>query len=517
MPEPQEDRSHARGDRGRAPAAMRPWRQVLALGPVARGAVIIAIAALIAVLLAFRDPIAEWLWPDTRIQQLRDAGAAALAEGRLTAADGRGARELYEAALALDPDRTEVRRDLARVGEAALLQARRAVEAHRFAEAHRALALARNLAVPRARVDAVADELRVREAAVAGIDAMLRNAAKARAEGRLDGSADSALELYRRVIALEPANTAAIEGREDTLADLLQQARHALDEKRLADASQLIERVRGVDAGHADLPGVIARLEGRLDEHRARAVAALRRNRLERALQEYEAVLAVRPDDAAAIAGRTAVAAAYARRSERLAADFRFGPAEVALRRAKSIEPDAAAVAAAEARLQRARDNRSRLRDRAPTPLDRERVDALLRAAAQAGAAGNFISPPGESAYDRLRAAREIAPNDPRIHDATARLIPSVRACFEDELRENRLARARQCLDAWRALEGRSGSVDQAQRRLAARWVAYGHERLGAGEADRAERALHAARELDPQAEGARELEARLGAFEATR
>jgi tetratricopeptide (TPR) repeat protein len=517
MPAPEEEQPRAPDDGERVAMPMRPWRRLMQLAPVARGALVIALAALIAGALTFRDPIAEWLWPDTRIQQLRDAGALALAQGRLTAADGRGAREFYEAALALDPDRVEVRQDLVRVGDAALAQAKRAVDAHRFAEAHRKLALARELAMPRARVQAVADELRVREAAVAGIDELLREAAKARAEGRLDGGDGSALELYRRVLGLEPSNTVALEGREDTLADLVQQARTALEEKRLGDAAQLIDRVRSVDDGHADLPAVIARLESRLDEHRTRATAALRRNRLERALREYEAVLAVRPDDAAARAGRNDVAAAYARRSGRLAADFQFKPAEAALRRARAIAPEVQAIAAAEARLQRARESRGRLRDRAPGVAERERVAALLRAAAQAEAAGDFISPPGESAYDRLRAAREIAPTDPRVHDATARLVPAVRACFEDELRENRLARARQCLDAWRALEASDGNVDVAQRRLAARWVAYGHERLGAGEPRRAERALHAARELDPQPEGAQELEARLGALGATR
>lgn len=517
MPGPEEEQSRAPGDGVRVDGAMPAWRRLVQLGPAARGALLIALATLIAAVLAFRGPIAEWLWPDTRIEQLRDEGARALAQGRLTAADGRGAREFYEAALALDPDRVEVRQDLARVGDAALARATRAIEAHRFADAHRELTLARELAVPRARVKAVADALRVREAAVAGIDELLRDAATARGEGRLDGSHDSALELYRRVLGLEPSNTAALEGREDTLADLVQQARAALADQRLGDAARLIDRVRNVDDGHADLPAAIADLESRLDRHRARGAVALRRNRLERALGEYDAVLAVRPEDAVALAGRNDVAAAYARRTERLAADFQFAPAEAALRRAQAIAPDAQAVSAAEARLLRARESRTRLRDRAPGRAERERVAELLRAAAQAEAAGDLISPPGESAYDRLRAAREIAPTDPRVRDATARLVPAARTCFEAELRENRLSRARQCLDAWRALEGANAGVDAAQRRLAARWIAYGHERLGAGEPQRAERALHAARELDPQPDGASELEARLGALGTTR
>src|SRR4249919_3418262 len=67
---------------------------------------IIAIALCFAVLLlGLRQPLADWLWPQTRAERLSMQAERALAQGRLTAADGSGARELYAAALALDPDR----------------------------------------------------------------------------------------------------------------------------------------------------------------------------------------------------------------------------------------------------------------------------------------------------------------------------------------------------------------------------------------------------------------------------
>ena len=71
----------------------------------------------IVLLLLIRQPLSNWLWPDTRAQQLRAEAASALAEGRLTSPDGKGARELYEAAVALDPDRMDARQGLARVFE----------------------------------------------------------------------------------------------------------------------------------------------------------------------------------------------------------------------------------------------------------------------------------------------------------------------------------------------------------------------------------------------------------------
>jgi len=144
------------------------WRQTWA-------GIVIAVA-LTALLLVLRQPLSQRLWPDTRAQQLRADAARALAQGTLSAADGQGARELYQAALALDPDRTDARAGLARVGQAALAQARRALAERRYPDAHRAVALARELAVPTTQVDAVAAALRQREAAEAGIERLLLQA-----------------------------------------------------------------------------------------------------------------------------------------------------------------------------------------------------------------------------------------------------------------------------------------------------------------------------------------------------
>src|SRR5690606_966617 len=122
--------------------------------------------ALLATLLlvVFRKPLADQIWPQTRAQALRAQAAQALAQGRLTAPDGSGARELYEAALAMDPDRDEARVGLARVAEAALARARDETAQDRFADAHASLRLARALSVPRAEADRVAARLREREA-----------------------------------------------------------------------------------------------------------------------------------------------------------------------------------------------------------------------------------------------------------------------------------------------------------------------------------------------------------------
>ena len=493
-----------------AAAAVRAGRH-----PRRRWAASAVVLVLLGLLLVLRQPLSDWLWPQTRAQQLRADAALALAQGRLTAADGHGARELYEAALALDPDRADARAGLARVGEAALDQARRALAERRYADAHRAVALARELAVPTTRVDAVAAALRQSEAAHAGIEKLLLQAAAARAAGRLDAGADSALPLFERVLALQPTHTQALEGREDTLADLLQQARQALLEGDLATAAAIVHRALAADPGHVELPGALAALGEAADERRRRADADLRRDRLGPALDGYRAVLVVDPDDTGAARGLDRLAAAYAARSGRLAADFRFDEAEAALREGRAISPTAPAITEARQHLARARQTKARYGSKLPAAERQRRLRQWLREAAEAEARGDLLTPPGDSAFDKLRAARAIAPQDPRVLKASARLLPAAKACFEKELRGNRLGRAGECLDARGVLEGDSATLAESRRRLAQRWIAVGNERLGAGELQAAQAALAAARALDPVATGLDEFSERLRAATA--
>ncbi|UHQ24226.1 hypothetical protein LVB77_05870 [Lysobacter sp. 5GHs7-4] len=495
-------------DRAPRPPPARPW-----FGWGAAGAVMLVLLALV----WLRQPLSDRLWPDSRLQQLRSDAAQALREGRLSSPDGRGARELYEAALALDPDRDEARAGLTRVGQAALVQAERAIAQRRYAQAHAHLNLAAELAVPRAQAEALERRLREREAADAGLDRLLAQAASARAAGHLDDGDHAALPLYQRVLALQPKRIEALEGREDTLADLLQQARRALAGGDLLAGAARIRRVQSADPGHAELPDALTDLARRADVRRGHADGALRRGRLPEAAESYRELLAAIPDDAAAQRGLGAVAAAYAQRSERLAADFRFDEAAVALRDAEAIAPATAAVTDARAHLERARQSRKRFGGELPPAQRQQRLRRLLEEAAAAEARGQLLAPPGDSAYDKLRAAQALAPQDPKVRAAAARLLPAARRCFEDELRGNRLGRAGECLDARRALEGEGAAVAEARRRLALRWLAVGDERLGAGELHAAQAALKAARELDPAATGIDDLADRVRAAGAGR
>ncbi|MFC5569818.1 hypothetical protein ACFPN1_07065 [Lysobacter yangpyeongensis] len=478
------------------------WRWILAL-----------VLFVVALLFVLRQPLADWLWPQTRAQRLHERAEQALAAGRLTSPDGTGARELYAAALALDPDRADARVGLDRVGKAALAQARAAIARRQFAQAHDALDLAEALSVPRAETTALREQLRRNEAASVGIDELLQQAAAARAAGQLDGKG-GALPLYQRVLELAPDRTEALEGREDTLSDLLQQARANLQEGNLVAATVIVRGVQAADAGHVELPDMLAELTRASEQKRRQAARELRSGDLEHALQDYGAALLVNPEDAEAMRGVQAVASAHARRSDRLAADYRFDEAEAELQQAQTVAGTGAAqnpaIAEARQHLARARQAQRQATRTAPTAAQRRRVTQLLAEAAQAQARGDLLTPPGDSAFDKLRAAQALAPQDAQVKAASARLLPAAVACFNDALRENRLVRAGGCLDARRALEGESAGVLAGRSELAQRWIALGDQRLSAGEIGGAQSALDAARALDPGAEGLAALAQRL-------
>jgi hypothetical protein len=451
------------------------------------------------------------LWPQDQVLTLLEHAQSALDDGRLTAADGSGARELYTAAIAMDPDRAEAREGLAKVALAAVAQARDATARNRFDEARRLLDLARELDAPRAAVDPAVDALRKREASRLGIDAMLRNAATARAAGTLDGAPDAALPLYAKVLSLQPERTDAIEGREDALADLLQQARGLLDAGKLAEAAALIAAARGYDAGHVDLPDTEAAYARARDALQAKAESALRRGRLVDAEGDYRRLASLPDAPASARQGLHAVALAQVRDAEKLSADFRFDQAEAALDRARAIDPATPGLREARAHLARARVAQRGMHPSRGNAANRHRdVRKLLAEAAAAESRGDLLTPPGESAYDRLRVARSIAPDDKAVIAASKRLLPAAWQCYRSQLQANSLARSRSCLDAAAALGADRGEVSRARRALALRWIDVGEERLRGGSVESAAQAVEEARRLDAATPGIVELQERV-------
>jgi hypothetical protein len=458
-------------------------------------------------LVVLREPLADRLWPEARIDRLLGEGDQALAEGRLDQADGEGARQKYEAAQALDSDRGEARAGLARVAQAALARADTAIDAGRLEDARRWPALAAELQVPRAQRDAVLQRLHRVERAAIDLAAVRAEAAAALEAG----DPERALPLYARWLGVAPEDAQALEGREDALSLLLDRVQPALRDGDLAGAARWLALARRYDPGHVQLPGLQSAYAQAQALALRQAERSLRRGRLEEAAGRFLRLRAVDPDGPAAVDGARRTASALAARARQLAGDFRFDAAARALEQARQLAPDAPGIAEAARDLERARAAESRLR--APERAARSSGVALRRtldAFAEALDRGDWIEPPGASAYDRLRAAQALAPQDPAVRKAVVRMQRAAVSCVEENLRGNRLHSARDCLDAWRALAPSDPALAGAGQRLAQRWLAVGEERLRAGELDAVTRALASARTLDPAAQGLDELAGRL-------
>ncbi len=483
--------------RYRARLAALPWPQALRGHG---GWLLLGVLAILVLLAVLRRPLADLVWPDSRIQLLLDEGERALAAGRLDAADGSGARQKFEAAQALDNDRTEARHGLARVGAAALADAEGHLDAGRYEQARAQLVLARALQVPRDRIDHVAH--RLREQDVSRIDAA---DALQRADAALAaGDPDAALPLYARVLAVDPHAVAALEGREDALSMQLERVRAALAVGRLEDADRWLQAVRRQDAGHIGLPEAQAWFAQALERELQRAGEALRRGRPGVAARRYLDLLPAAPDDARLRQGAQRASLVLAAEATRQAGDFQFESAEQSLQLAAALAPGSAAVERAEQALEQAR----RVQARGPASDERlsraqqARLRAALDGFAAAMARAAWVLPPGDSAYDHLRAAQALAPESAAVRDAAAQLQVAARGCLDAALRDNRLRQAQACLDAWQVAAPTDPALLQARGRIAQRWLAIGEERLRAGEVDVAMRTLESARALDPQAVG---------------
>lgn len=414
---------------GPTPAQRRRWRIV---GIVAA----LVVAAVLAGVWVARDQLGDQISQGTQRARLLDDAANALQAGELSRDDGRGARELYLAVLALDPDHQVARQGLSDTGRAALAEAERAHGAGQGERADAMLQLARELHVPEpelARVQALRTQPGKDDEADLG--ALLARIQMTR-RGR---SADEALPLlrplYAEALELAPGHLLVLSSRTRLLGDLLDEAARDIDAGALDDAQAKVDRVAEVDAAHAELPG----LRGRLSQARLARVAST-----------------PRPPEP--------VHATSQPEPEPLEAPGEAGP------------PGAGV---------------------APGLPEPERI-AMLAGFDAALAREALLDPPGESAWDRLRVLRSGAPDDPRVLDAEQRFRERSRACFEAHVVTPRLSAAENCLQALEAVDPRDVGIEGASRRLAARWIGVAQERLGSAQVDAATRAYEAALARDP-------------------
>src|SRR5690242_1073941 len=300
--------------------------------------------------------------PRTELNDVLSRADKALQDGRLDGTDGTSARELYQAARALEPDNDRARDGLHQVGMAELSRADTAYRAGRLDEAQRELAVARELLGGGTDVDRLGRMIEQARGAAEPADGLVEQAQQALAAGKLTG-ADGAGALYQRMLAADPGNAVARHGLDQVGAALANQARAALAHDDPNAASTTIDQLAALLPTYGDLPALGAALaqaqqkdDGALLEAISQGQQALRDGRIsgagdDTALAHFQAALKLDPDNPQARAGLGQVAQALVVQANAALDADDTAQASGLLDQAEALAPKSADLAAARARL----------------------------------------------------------------------------------------------------------------------------------------------------------------------
>lgn len=504
---------------GRAPRARRHW-----LLP----AIVIALVVVIGGMWMEQNRLRSLL-PRTELNDVLGRAQQALAAGHLDGDDGTSARELFQAAMALEPDNDAARNGLRQVGTAELAQADAAVQAGKLDVATQKAAIARELLGGGSDVDRLDQMIAAQRNSEVRLSTLVQQAQQAVAAGQYGGP-EGAGALYRRALDAAPGNAVASHGLNQVADALARQAQQALAAGDTAAADAAIEQISSLQPNNAALPGLrAARAQAgqhdnaALDAMLQQGDAALRAGRIDgpgtdTALAHYQAALALAPDNPQAEAGLGKVAQALTVQANAAMDAGDYGQAATLLKRAAPLAPKSAELAEARARLQghqqghaspapqtgaqglatAATDNAD---DTVQPPLSPEqsaKLAGLLQRAQAAIARGDIMMPPGNCAYDLYRNALAIDGNNVAARQGLQNLPQTVRQRFEQDMARGNLADADAMLANLHDLAPGDPGLGGLRQRLASAWLDQAQQQLGQGNRAGAGNALDHARRLAP-------------------
>jgi tetratricopeptide (TPR) repeat protein len=451
------------------------------------------------------------LLPQTQLNSLLTRADAAFAAGKLSG-DPDSARDLYEAARALDPDNERALTGLQNVGNAELKQAQAALQQQDYPAARTALEEARSLLGGGAAVAAVDQSLAKAVLRSANVDVLVNQARAALANGHIDG-ADGAAALFRKVLAGDPHNAVAQHGMDGVGNVLAARIQTALGNQDRAGARQTLTRLAGLLPGYSQLPSLRASVaaadraaDAQRDQYLEQGDADLRAGKVtgagnDNAEAQFKAALAVDPGNAKAQAGLGRVAEALIVQAN---AALDAGHAQAAgklLDQAAMLAPKSADLAAARSRLRAGGATNTTATATAATTLTPAESAKLGRLVAQAKVAadkGDIMLPPGNSAYDLYRAALGIDGNNAAAQ-AGLRALPSMtQHGFQRDLRRDNLDGAHDMLATLQQLNPGDPSIATMQHALGVAWLDRAEHYVGLGDAAAAQAALREAQRLVP-------------------
>lgn len=493
------------------------------------------------------------LVPSTELDGILGRAEIALQEGRLDGTDGTSARELFEAARALQPDNDRARDGLRKVGQAEIARADAALQARKLDEADQALATARELLGGGADVDRLSQAMANARNGTVKTDRLVEQAQQALDAGKLDGD-DGAAALYRRVLAADPNNAVALHGLDKVADALAAQAHKALDAGDHTTASALVDRIAAMLPNYGELPALRAALvqadqqnNSQVTEAIKQGQDALRAGRItgegdDTALAHFKAALAIDANNADAKTGLGQVAQALIVQANAALDSGDTAHASGLLDQAESLAPHSADLASARARLtdeqksvaaaqaaaaggkhkaavetqangnserrkssvatqppsEDAQDSEAPLEHPPLTPQQSAELSRTLLRADSAARQGNLMLPPGESAYDLYRQALAIDGNNVTARNGLENLPNIAIGQFNQALTNGNLSVANSRLADLGDLSPGNTNQGVLRQRLASAWMDQAEQQLQSGDRAGAAQSLDSARKLMP-------------------
>ncbi len=447
--------------------------------------------------------------PNTELNDILARAQKALDAGNLDGSQGDSARELFQSARTLDQDNDIARRGMRGVGEKLLARARDALKRNDIGVARQSAAAARDLLGGGAAVEDIEKSIAASDARGTEAETVLTHAQAAFDAGRLLGD-DGAVALYQRALTSDTGNSLARAGITRSVDALAGQAKAAFAAGDLATASARIEDIARILPGYPALPDLRAELGKQREEASValgkdldRAEAQLRAGRISGATDSaqvlFESALQRDGNNVRAKTGLRRVAQALVVQARAALQDSNPGAADRLLKQAQALAADLPDLRAASLDLRELRERLAIAAERpVATATDLERMRNLISEADAATAAGRLISPPGNSAYDKYRAALAIDGESKAALEGIARLPLRARELFDQQLAGGDLSRALGMLEVVRQTAPADSSLLPMAERLASAYLDVAEKRIGEKQAADAERALQSARKLSP-------------------
>ncbi|OOG42628.1 hypothetical protein [Rhodanobacter sp. C05] len=471
--------------------------------------------------------------PRTDFNNVLGQAQQALQAGHLDGQDGTSARELFQAALALEPDNDRARAGLRQVGQAELSQADAALQAGQLGQAAQQAAVARELLGGGSDIDRLDQSIsNARATQVHTVD-LVDRAQQALAAGQLDGPQGAGV-LYRQILQTDPGNAVAAHGLDQVGDALAVRARKAFDANDGTTANASIEQLAALQPNNGALPALRA-LQAQvrqqdnteLDAALKQGQDALRAGRIggsgdDTALAHFQAALVLDPGNAQARSGLGDVAEALTVQANAAIDAGDMTQAGKLLDQAAALAPKSADLAAARARLASAArapgatpPSDDDVATPAPAPLSPQQsaaVARLVQRAQMATRSGNIMMPPGDSAYDLYRSALAIDGNNADAMQGLQGLPGQVEQQFNQDLANGKLGQANDMLANLADLAPGDAAQGALGNRLASAWLDQAEQQLSNGDRAGASQSLERARKLAPNHPRVLDLSARLQA-----